>query len=259
MIVRGRHYLAGALILGSSLAKLAPGLLLPLLLISPQAKGGSSRARRAFLFSSLIFAGLIAAQALLAPGLFAGFLSASLSARDWNETNPSSLVFMAHLVGWFARRLSIEGLSGSPGVALAYGLWALLVLAFLVAYRAAARNLARRGAQGTVPLILLSVTLYAGLMPRMNPYSFIIMIVPAFLALTRDAAATAFVAILLFMAPIRGELPSWGPGPWDLVQDFFPIVLTWIVFGLLWWESRRGIPSQFPPSNVQVPGGMPIG
>ncbi len=234
-----------ALLLAASLFKLAFLAFLPLLVLFDQ--------RRKWLCLSATVGAMAAyllANRLAHPELFDAYVREAATMNDLGSRYNSGLLA-------FLKDLSaVAGVGQGPAALVAYALIVLLTLA-LVARRlrpswpalAADRRLA----------ICLACALYAALMPRMKSYSCIILVLPAYVAVTRAQlrrpAALALLAV--FALPLRTPfgVPVPVPAPFApgsagaLLKDYYLLGLAWLVLAMLMRRLAKGEPTRPAPAR----------
>lgn len=181
--------------------KLTPIFFLGLLLVVDE------RPRWApFLVGSALFAALLGANVLFMPGQTREFLASvsQLGERGWGD--PSTLGVMQDLVD------QLRGLRLPLPLATAYALYLAAVAAVLVH---TVRWWRAHRASGTVDrtvIVLVTLAVYALVMPRMKDYSYVALLPVAWYVLAGPQAVTASVAILAVLIPRPlPQLKLWLP------------------------------------------------
>jgi len=181
--------------------KLTPIFFLGLLLVDDE------RPRWApFLAGAALFAALTGANALLLPGQTQEFLASvsSLGERGWGD--PSTLGVMQDLVD------QLRGLRVPLPEATAYALYLAAVIALMVRTVRWWRDQRAAGTLDRTVLVLVTLTLYALVMPRMKDYSYVALLPAAWYVLSGPQAVTASVAILAVLVPRPlPQLKLWLP------------------------------------------------
>jgi hypothetical protein len=207
--------------------KLTPIFFLGLLLVIDE------RPRWAhFLAGTALFVALTGANALLLPGQTREFLSSvsSLAERGWGD--PSTLGVMQDLVD------QLRGLRLPLPEATGYALYVAAVAALLghtVRWWRAQRV---AGTLDRTVVVLVSLAVYALVMPRMKDYSYVALLPVAWYVLAGPQAVTASVAILAVLIPRPlPQLKLWLP----LVPQ--PYVYAPLVGALVLWSILTGKPA----------------
>jgi hypothetical protein len=185
-----------------------------------------------------LFAGLLAASALLWPDLFQSFLAVAQSFDERGGINPSSLAFFRDSLGYLAGR---GILSGSEALAwLAYGVWVCAVA--LLTWRAARKN-PRADAR---PTIFLACLAFALISPRFKNYAYILLLVPAYELLRAGVSVRPERALLLLLM-FSGSPPvpfGFSAAGQELIRGYY----SWLGALLIWaiaLGSARGIGAAF--------------
>ena len=157
-----------------------------------------------FIAGTALFAALVGANALLMPEQSREFLASvsSLGERGWGD--PSTLGVMQDLVD------QLRGLRLPIPLATAYALYLAAVAAVFyhtVRWWRAARA---RGTLSGVLVVLVSLTVYALVMPRMKDYSYVALLPVAWYVLGGPQVMTASVAILAVLLPAPCRSSSSG-------------------------------------------------
>lgn len=230
-LLRDRPWGFCGLLLAASLFKLTFVAFLPLLLLFD--------VRRKWLWMASTALGLavyLVANRLLEPVLFAEYVRQAVTMDDLGSRyNAGTLAFLKDLFG---------GAAAGPAPLVVYVALAIALLAF-VAWRlrpalpalAADRPLA----------ICLACALYAVLMPRMKSYSFIVLVLPAFLVVTRSlrSRSLAVAGLALLALPVRAPFALPVPAAFAdgtvgaKLKDYYLLFLAWLVLGLYVRHVRR--------------------
>jgi 2-polyprenyl-3-methyl-5-hydroxy-6-metoxy-1,4-benzoquinol methylase len=187
---RKRPALFALLVFIAALFKVTPILFLGLLVL-----GNADRRWRVLASYGAVFIALHALTWAAAPGLYEGFLHSAASLDERGLVNPSSLAILRDMV-------DVVGAFASPAArtAIAYGLWAAFGSAlFFFSAKAARRYRRLPSERRDREMLVLYLLVYSLLMPRLKTYSYVLLIVPAYLVL-RD------------LAPILARLGI--PSPW---------------------------------------------
>jgi alpha-1,2-mannosyltransferase len=159
-----------------------------------------------FAGGTVLFAALLGANALVVPAQAHEFLTSvsSLGERGWGD--PSTLGVMQDLVD------QLNGLKVPVPMAVAYLLYAAAVLAVFVY---TVRWWRRRRAEGGVDrlaVILVTIAVYALVMPRMKDYSYVALLPVAWYALSRATLQTVpFVIVAALVPRPLPQLKLWLP------------------------------------------------
>jgi hypothetical protein len=207
--------------------KLTPIFFLGLLLVDDE------RPRWApFLAGAALFAALTGANALLLPAQTREFLASvsSLGERGWGD--PSTLGVMQDLVD------QLRGLRIPLPEATAYVLYLAAVTAVLVH---TVRWWRARRASGTLDrtvVVLVTLVVYALVMPRMKDYSYVALLPVAWYVLAGPQAVTASIAVLAVLIPRPlPQLKLWLP----MVPQ--PYVYAPLLAALVLWSILTSIPA----------------
>ena len=217
-----RRWTFALLVVVAAQAKLTPIFFLGLLLVIDE------RPRWApFLGGSLIFALSVGANAIVLPGQTHEFL-ASISAlveRGWGD--PSMLGVMEDLVD------QLRGLRVPLPSATAHLLYLAAVAA--VFWGTVRWWRARRAASANDPLLTVLVTLavYALVMPRMKDYSYVALLPVGWYALATHREGTASLAVLAVLVPRPvPQLKLWLPMV-PQVYTYAPLIAALVLWTML--------------------------
>ena len=159
-----------------------------------------------FVGGTALFAALLGANALLVPTQTRAFLTSvsSLGERGWGD--PSTLGVMQDLVD------QLNGLDFPVPMAVAYALYAAAVLAVFVYTVRWWRRSRSEGSADRVAIVLVTLAVYALVMPRMKDYSYVALLPVAWYALSRSALQTVPLVIVAALVPRPlPQLKLWLP------------------------------------------------
>ena len=159
-----------------------------------------------FVGGTALFAALLGANALLVPAQTRAFLASvsSLGERGWGD--PSTLGVMQDLVD------QLNGLKLPVPMAVAYALYAAAVLAVFVYTVRWWRRSRSEGSADRVAIVLVTLAVYALVMPRMKDYSYVALLPVAWYALSRSALQTVPLVIVAALVPRPlPQLKLWLP------------------------------------------------
>ncbi len=210
-------------VLAASFIKLQPILLLPLVFTVRQ-----KHRTAAFAVSAAVFAGVFTSFAIFEPRLWEGFVrnlaesNTSILLFENGRINPSSFAFIEHLF-WLFRL--------GTGADLPVWLRALVHEAFVVIVLWAAERVLIRPIRGSdereKDRLYLYLLTYALVLPRFKDYSYLLLVIPAWeavsrLGMRRDNRAIWTAALVLTAAtPIRSALPALR-----VFWEYYPLILT---------------------------------
>ncbi|MEO8561887.1 MAG: glycosyltransferase family 87 protein [bacterium] len=207
--------------------KLTPVFFLGLLLVIDE------RPRWApFLAGTAAFAALVFANMVFMPAQTREFLASvsQLGERGWGD--PSTLGVMQDLVD------QLRGLRLPLPDATAYVLYLAAVIAVLVHTVRWWRVQRAAGKIDRTVIVLVSLVVYALVMPRMKDYSYVALLPVAWYVLAGPQAVTASIAILAVLIPRPlPQLKLWLP----LVPQ--PYVYAPLLGGLVLWSILTSIPA----------------
>ena len=227
-------------IIGASMFKMFPILFLLILPFTDFKK------KYQMLFISVaIFAFAIAAQAIGSPTSFAGFMAnAQALMYERGSYNPSTFVLLRDIAGHLSTAFHI-----TISLQNVYGIFAVNCLAIagisVLAIRKA-KSFATDSNDKTylITLVCIACFTYALIHPRLKDYSYILLLVPAFIVITRSVSLRVAVPLVaLTMITSKSPLPGVN---W--VLPYFPLLVSAGLWVLLVWES-------FNPSMQKVNGG----
>jgi hypothetical protein len=210
--------------------KLTPVFFLGLLLVIDE------RPRWApFLGGSLLFALSVGANAVVLPGQTREFLASisALGERGWGD--PSMLGVMEDLVD------QLRGLRLPLPIVTAHLLYLCAVVAVL--WHTVRWRRARRAGESRDPLIvvLVSLTVYALVMPRMKDYSYVALLPVGWYVLSarRHLAAPLAVLAVLVPRPVP-QLKLWLPLV-PQVYTYAPLIAALVLWGMLTASPSRTV------------------
>jgi hypothetical protein len=195
-LVRGHDYAFALLVAVAAQLKLTPVAFLAVLpLVRRPARYGP------LLAGAATFGGLLATNAL-EPALLERYLAQSPPLHERGRLNPSGLALARDLADAFAE----EGVRLPAGAAEAlYGAIVLVVAGAALA--AVLRQRRRPDGPDVVRVALLAAAVYAVALPRLKPYSAIVLLPPALFVLqrARERALVPLAAVLALL-PLRDSL-----------------------------------------------------
>lgn len=217
-----RWWVFAAIVVLAAQAKLTPVFFLGLLLVIDE------RPRWApFVAGSLAFATSVLANAMLFPGQAREFLASvsALGERGWGD--PSLLGVMEDLVDQLrGLRLPVP----SATATLLYLGAATAILGVTVRWWRARRAIRKHD-----PLLIVLVTLavYALVMPRMKDYSYVVLLPVGWYALTRQRQIAASLAMLVVLVPRPlPQLKLWLPLV-PQVYTYAPLLAAFVLWSVL--------------------------
>jgi hypothetical protein len=181
--------------------KLTPIFFLGLLLVIDERPHWST-----FFVGSALFAALVGANVVFMPEQSREFLASvqSLGERGWGD--PSTLGVMQDLVD------QLRGLRLPIPLATAYALYLAAVAGVLYHSVKWWRDARARGNVHRALIVLVSLTVYALVMPRMKDYSYVALLPAAWFVLSGPQAVTASLAVLAVLVPRPlPQLKLWLP------------------------------------------------
>jgi hypothetical protein len=233
-LARGRDVVFAVLVAVAAQLKLAP---IAFLAVLPFAR------RPARLTPLLVgagtFAGLLATNAL-EPALLESYLAKSPPLHERGRLNPSSLALARDV----ADALAEEGVRLPAGAAGA--IYAGVVALALGAAFAALRRHRRRAAGPDVVLVaLLVAAVYAVVMPRLKPYSAIVLLPPTLFVIqrARERALVPLAAVLALL-PLRDSLL-----PFATHLRLVLIYLPWIAGAVVLYSLVRELWNEPQPTS----------
>jgi hypothetical protein len=200
-LLSGRRWLFVAVVVIAAQFKLTPIFFLGLLLVIDERPRWTH-----FIAGTLLFAAFVGANLILMPAQSREFLASvsSLGERGWGD--PSTLGVMQDLVD------QLRGLRLPIPLATASALYLAAVAAIFhhsVRWWRAARA---RGSVDGATIVLVSLAVYALVMPRMKDYSYVALLPVAWYVLGARQAVSASVAILAVLVPRPvPQLKLWLP------------------------------------------------
>src|SRR5688572_5819404 len=231
-----RWWTFALLVVVAAQAKLTPVFFLGLLLVIDERPRWSP-----FLGGSLLFALVVGANAILLPEQTREFFASvsSLGARGWG--NPSTLGAMEDLVD------QLRGLRLPLSAVTAHLLYLAAVATILTLTVRWWR--ARRAAAASDPLLVVLVTLavYALVMPRMKDYSYVSLLPVGWYVLATRRELTASLAVLALLVPRPlPQLKLWLP--------LVPQVYTYapLLAALVLWSMLTSSPAPASASNRKI-------
>ena len=232
-----RWWIFALLVVLAAQAKLTPIFFLGLLLFC------DDRPRWApFVGGALCFAVAVGANALLLPDQTREFLASISSLRERGWGNPSTLGVMEDLVD------QLRGLRVPLPAVTAH-------LLYLAAVAAIFRHTVRwwRAGRDTTPreplmVVLVALTVYALVMPRMKDYSYVALLPVGWyvLAMHRQAAAPLAVLAVLVPRPVP-QLKLWLPLV-PQVYTYAPLLGALVLWGILTTQTSRAVDEAPAPS-----------
>lgn len=230
-------FAAGLLV--AAFAKITPLFFLILLWPIPAARRVAGTCFTAFLLFHL-------GQVLLQHDLYRAFLAGIMKVRETGAGNPDLLTFFQDLI-----RL------GSWPTATAILAYILTVIVFLRMFLPRLASLAHTDtSESRYQIILLASCLYIAILPRLKPYSFILLIPAAHSLFYRLAARTpVFKAgagvFAIFVLTAGQGFRRWLPTitlPIPLLNDFQILGTAWLCFFLLLWLPKP-FSAEPPPAH----------
>jgi hypothetical protein len=232
--IRARTVRSACFIAAASVFKIAPIAFLGLLLLGPSTRKKNVLA--VVIGVALLALLLVASWPLTVE--WARALARSL-ATEWptGEVNPSALGIL-------------DGILGDTHRALALPLFALYACIIALAAVPMIRRLRKTGSRGD--WVIVAITLWTLLSPRMMIYSYILMVVPA-LFVIRSAITSPWTRGFAYMLLMIQGLVRLLPGRPPTVLAEGPFLLTVLVFALL--VARVTSVGFLQGPRVQIPGG----
>jgi len=240
-ILRQKSGLAGIALLFASLFKLLPILFLPLLFLSED----KHRVRN-FLLTGAAFVLVFGAMTLTMPGLTGSFLSVASKLDSRGIKNPAILALLRDI----AEALTSHGVrvpDHTPTV-----LYALLALAILgLSWRAFRRH----SKANRLEIITFACLVFALCIPRMKDYSYLLVVLPAYVFVFREGyAVNAGWILLLFSLSQRYTVPfGFAPAAANLFWNYYPLFclgLLWAMVVHRWWSNPTARQaSRLPPGS----------
>jgi hypothetical protein len=228
-----RWWIFAVLVVVAAQAKLTPIFFLGLLLVIDE------RPRWApFLVGSLVFATAVGANAVLFPGQTREFLASvsALGERGWGD--PSMLGLMEDLVDQLrGLRLPLP----TAAATLLYLAAASAILGLTVRWWRARRAI---GKHDPLLTVLVTLAVYALVMPRMKDYSYVALLPVGWYALGRRRQRTASLAMLAVLIPRPlPQLKLWLPLV-PQVYTYAPLLAAFVLWSMLTEDvpARTAIP-----------------
>jgi glycosyl transferase family 87 len=196
-----RPWVFALLVVGVAQFKLTPIFFLGALLVIDE------RPRwKPFIGGTALFIASLGANVLFAPALTREFLKSvsSLGERGWGD--PSTLGVMQDLVD------QLNGLRLPVPMALAYVAYAAIVVAVFAYTVRWWRRSRAEGSADALAIILVTLAVYALVMPRMKDYSYVALLPVAWYALSRSTLQTVPLVIVAALIPRPlPQLKLWLP------------------------------------------------
>jgi len=232
-LLAGRVGCFCALVVAAACFKVQPIVFLGLLWLAP----GSVRRRIGWLAGSLLAFGLAHAAAYAAaPGLVHGFAAQLRDLREFGPANPSTWALVQDAVA----RVRAELVLHVPRWA-EVGTYAAVAALVLWASAKAIGRFARGGDRRAA--IYVACFAYALVVPRFKDYSYILLIPPAFWAIKRHAAASAYplLALAIVFSPTTAELPGFQGLMQGVVWPYYPLVLAYVLWAMALPRAGDGV------------------
>lgn len=228
-----RWWIFAALVVVAAQAKLTPVFFLGLLLVIDERPRWTP-----FLAGSFVFATAVGANAVLFPGQTREFLASvsALGERGWGD--PSMLGLMEDLVDQLrGLRLPIPTATAT----LLYLAAAGAVLGLTVRWWRARRAITRHD---PILIVLVTITVYALVMPRMKDYSYVALLPAGWYVLTRRRQLTASLAMLAVLVPRPlPQLKLWLPLV-PQVYTYAPLLAAFVLWSMM---------TEKPPAPAAAP------
>jgi hypothetical protein len=228
-----RWWIFAALVVVAAQAKLTPVFFLGLLLVIDE------RPRWApFLAGSLVFATAVGANAVLFPGQTREFLASvsALGERGWGD--PSMLGLMEDLVDQLrGLRLPLP----TAAATLLYLAAASAILGLTVRWWRSRRAI---GKHDPLLTVLVTLAVYALVLPRMKDYSYVALLPVGWYALGRRRQRTASLAMLAVLIPRPlPQLKLWLPLV-PQVYTYAPLIAAFVLWSMLTEDvpTRTAVP-----------------
>lgn len=216
----------GILLLSASI-KVAPLLFLLLLLCV------EDRRRYLYLFCSLAaFGAMTLLCSLSHPGYFSGFMHNA--GQLVNETKYMTVV-MQHLSP-YAFIGDLLALLEGAGITVPYGTQTLIFRAFAAAvlyvtWRAWCAIRSRQLPGGRRDLVYLACAAYVLVLPYVEDYSYIILLLPAYVIMRRACTPQACMFLFILLSSLRTTLPVFHP-VMGIALRYYPLILGFLVWVL---------------------------
>ncbi|GJQ21084.1 MAG: hypothetical protein HBSIN02_14390 [Bacteroidia bacterium] len=233
----GRYGMFCGLILIAASFKLLPLLFLALLLVT-----NHPRRYHLIALSTAVFAASLVLTSLVSPELFASFLDNLDQSPGRGIVNPSSLAFFTSA---FDQLRAQTGLDLPPILpVLTYG---VLVFGLLViAVRTIRPHRSNRDPEVKVLVLFFLIVTSALVLPRFKDYSFILLILPAYVMILRSHISSAPLLLILFVMPFHSALP--GLVFVRSLANYSSLLLA----GLLFYLYRREIRNSTSPLPIHA-------
>ena len=241
-----RWWVFALLVVVAAQAKLTPVFFLGLLLVV------DARPRWApFIGGAVIFAAAVGANALLLPDQTREFITSISSLRERGWGDPSTLGVMEDLVDQLR------------GLRLPLPIWTAPLLYFVAAGAVLWHTVrwwrARRAAASHDPLlvVLVTLTVYALVMPRMKDYSYVALLPVGWyvLAAHRHAAAPLAMLAVLVPRPVP-QLKLWLPLV-PQVYTYAPLIAALVLWSMLTAPSSRPVEQSSRADQGEVDAAEP--
>lgn len=237
-----RPWVFAALVVFVAQFKLTPIFFLGLLLVIDERP-----LWKPFLGGTALFLAALGANALVMPGQTRAFLSSvsSLGERGWGD--PSTLGVMQDLVD------QLNGLKLPVPMAVAYALYAAAVTAVLIYTVRWWRRSRADGTADRLAIVLVTLAVYALVMPRMKDYSYVALLPVAWYALSRARLQTVPLVIVAALVPRPlPQLKLWLP----LVTQAY--VYAPLVGALAAWIAIVGVTPERAIEGQRQPSPTPV-
>ncbi len=230
-LVQRRYAAFVASIVAASLFRLTPIALLVVCFALPD-----RRALRYFAGGVAAFVAILAATALAAPQLMAGFVrsvSTNFGERGW--LNPAALPLATDLAAMAGRTLHI-----APPPMAATAIYAAIVLAIAVPTVVAVARIAPDDRAERLDVVVYVAFLATALvLPRFKNYSYMLLIAPTYFVATRSVQLRrAIPLIVLACLPIYSWITT--PERLALVADYSKWLIAFGAWALFLYELRGG-------------------
>ena len=230
-----RWWVFAALVVVAAQAKLTPVFFLGLLLVVDE------RPRWApFVAASLVFAAAVGANALLLPDQTRAFLASvsALKERGWGD--PSMLGVMEDLVDQLrGLRLPLPAATAT----LLYLAAAAAILGVTVRWWRSRRAI---GKHDPLLVVLVTLAVYALVMPRMKDYSYVALLPVGWYVLARRQQVAASLAMLAVLVPRPlPQLKLWLPLV-PQVYTYAPLLAAFVLWSMLTENPAGARPAARP-------------
>jgi alpha-1,2-mannosyltransferase len=247
-LLAGRRWLFVAAVVLAAQFKLTPVFFLGLLLVIDERPRWGT-----FLTGSAFFIAIAGANVLFMPAQTSEFLHSvsALGERGWGD--PSTLGVMQDLVD------QLRGLRLPIPEATAYVLYLAAVVAVLGQTVRWWRARKARGELGGVVIVLVTLTVYALVMPRMKDYSYVALLPVAWYVLGGLTAVTASVAMLAVLVPRPlPQLKLWLPLV-PQVYVYAPLLGAFVLWCILTGTAEEPVVTQAYASDLpDAPRDVPV-